>query len=243
MDPRYGRVVSKSHVSFALAPGVTPAAVADITHRLVRLESVLPSLLQRGLDDVNERFTLTGHGSPVGWVYVGTPSGVHTAYPGHGGYAADFDPRLRPWYKLSADEPAHRVQWGNPYIDASGLGRILPCSTSVLDEDGQLLGVAGMDIPFDYLIDALLEPTEQPIEEAFLLDGDGRIVVRSRGDQGEADGALAMEPFPDALVVAAARAGRFANVAHDGKRYWVFPLEALGWVYVVDADPDRLVGH
>ncbi len=242
-DPRYGRPVSREHVSFALAPGVTRESVDGITHRLVRLESVLPPLLERGLADVQERFDDVSVRSPVGWVYVGTPEGVHTAYPGHGGYAESFDPRQRPWYTLSMNEPAHRVQWGNPYVDASGLGRILPCSTSVLADDGSLLGVAGMDIPFDYLIEALLEPKGMPIHEAFLLDQEGRVVVRSRRDQGEAGGSLATEPFHDDEVVEAARAQRFTTVARGRDRYWVFPLDALGWSYVVDANPDDLIAH
>jgi len=242
-DDRYGRPVSRNHVSFALAPGVTPESVEVVTHRLVRLESVLPPLLERGLAGVRERFGEASVRSPVGWVYVGTPEGVHAAYPGHGGYASNFDPRTRPWYTLSEDEPAHRVRWGNPYVDASGLGRILPCSTSVLADDGRLLGVAGMDIPFDYLIEALLEPKDLPIHEAFLLDGEGRIVVRSRRDQGEAGGSLATSPFPHPEVVAAAKDGRYASVARGHDRYWVFPLDALGWSYVVDASPADLVSR
>jgi hypothetical protein len=215
--------------------------VEAVTHRLARLESVLPPLLERGLADVKERFEGTSHVSPVGWVYVGTPEGVHAAYPGHGGYASSFDPRERPWYTLSEAQPAHRVQWGNPYVDASGLGRILPCSTSVLADDGRLLGVAGMDIPFDYLIEALLEPQDVPIHEAFLLDGEGRIVVRSRRDQGEAGGSLATSPFPNPEVVSAAQDGRYASVARGRDRYWVFPLDALGWSYVVDASVDDMI--
>ena len=241
-DDRYGRPVSRAHVSFALAPGVTADAVRPVTHRLVRLESVLPPLLERGMADVQERFETSHIRSPVGWVYVGTPQGVHAAYPGHGGYSDTFDPRQRPWYTLSEGQPAHRVQWGNPYVDASGLGRILPCSTSVLSDEGELLGVAGMDIPFDYLIEALLEPHGLNIHEAFLLDAEGQIVVRSRRDQGEAGGSLSTTPFPDAGVVEAARHGRYASVARGRDRYWVFPLDALGWSYVVDASVDDLIG-
>ena len=243
MDERYGRPVSRAHMSFALAPGVGPEVADPITHRLVRLESVLPALLEQGMADVQERFNNVSARSPVGWVYIGTPEGVHAAYPGHGGYDPDFDPRTRPWYTLSKDEPPHRVQWGNPYVDASGLGRILPCSTAVHGDDGRLLGVAGMDIPFDYLIEALLEPKNLPIHEAFLLDGEGRIVVRSRRDQGEAGGSLATSPFHDEEVVAAAKAGHFVSIARGRHRYWVFPLDALGWSYVVEASPSELIAR
>ena len=243
-DARYGRPVSYDHVSFALAPGVSAGASRSVIQRLVRLESVLPPLLERSMADVQERFEGEVPHAPVGWVYVGTPEGVHAAYPGHGGYAADFDPRARPWYTLSAGQPPHRVQWGNPYVDASGLGRILPCSTSVVSDEGALLGVAGMDIPFDYLIETLLTPSDVPIQEAFLLDAEGHIVVRSRGEQQpDPSSALSTEVFPDAEVVSAVRERRNASVSRGEDQYWVFPLDVLGWSYVVNASVETLVAR
>jgi serine/threonine protein kinase len=239
VDPRYQRAVSKQHMSFKLAPGVDPEAVREQTQRLVRLDTMLPNIVERALADVSTRFDDAP--SPVGWIYVGTPEGVHGSYPGHGGYDPSFDPRARPWYQLSADKDPHVVHWGNPYRDASGLGLILPCSKPLVDPSGRFLGVAGMDITFTYLIEALLEPG-RPIQEAFLLDAEGRIVVRSRGPQAATGDALTLEPYPQEAVREAARAGRTEAVRRGGQVTWIFPLRALGWSYVVDADEDALIG-
>ena len=40
--------------------------------------------------------------------YVGLASGLHCAYPGHGGYPPDYDPRRRPWYQ-NAIGSSHRI--------------------------------------------------------------------------------------------------------------------------------------
>ena len=238
---RYGRPVSRSFTSFKLAPGVMASAVDEELHRLAQLDAVLPSLMERALDDVSTRFDDAP--SPIGWIYVGTPEGVHGSYPGHGGYDPSFDPRQRPWYKLSEGQDPHLIHWGNPYRDASGLGLILPCSKALVDEDDQFLGVAGMDITFGYLIRSLLVPSDRKIIEAFLLDDQGRIVVRSEGSQVEDAGALALEPYPDPVVRDDIVAGRGDTHRRDGVLTMVFPLHALGWWYVVQANEDELLGE
>jgi len=237
--PRYGRPVSLEHLSFKLAPGTFEVDVGHDLRRLANLDNVLPAIVARALDDVGERFDDAP--SPIGWIYVGTPAGVHASYPGHGGYDPSFDPRKRPWYELSAQTDPHLIHWGNPYRDASGLGLILPCSKALVDEDEQFLGVAGMDITFGYLIRSLLVPTDLSIDEAFLLDDQGRIVVRSEGPQTEDAGALALEQHPDPMVVADVLAGRSGTHRADGRLTMVFPLRALGWWYVVTADEAELL--
>ena len=42
-------------------------------------------------------------------------------------------------------------------------------------------------------------------------------------------------------VVVAAQGGHYASVARGRDRFWVFPLDALGWSYVVDASVDELI--
>lgn len=88
------------------------------------------------------------------------------------------------------------------------------------------------------------------VEEAFLLDGEGRIVVRSSegGERlagGQLHDALALAPFPYRPVVEAAltrRAG-FVQVQVDGRPrlFTVNPLETIGWSFVtrVAAEAER----
>ena len=140
---------------------------------------------------------------------------------------------------LSAQEPTTGVTpaWAAAHQNHADV-------VQLLDKRGALLGVAGMDIPFDYLIETLLTPSDVPIQEAFLLDAEGHIVVRSRGEQQpDPSSALSTEVFPDAEVVSAVRERRNASVSRGEDQYWVFPLDVLGWSYVVNASVETLVAR
>ncbi|NQT87342.1 hypothetical protein HQ560_11290, partial [bacterium] len=60
------------------------AAVADMA-RLSTMRSVYKQLH-------------TLNPSLLYWQYTSLESGLHSCYPGHGGYPPDYDPRKRPWY-------------------------------------------------------------------------------------------------------------------------------------------------
>jgi serine/threonine protein kinase len=223
-DLAFGMPVSHAHPVVHGAPGTPPETVRAAGARLALLESELAR--QSGPD-----------APPVGWTFVGTESGVHVSWPGHGGLAADFDPRQRPWYRQAreTDKPI----WGAPYVDAGGLGFVVPCSRALRGPSGELLGVAGLDVPLRHVIDDMLVPAALPIREAWLLDAEGRILVSSL--QGHA----ATEPaprFPDDRVVADARAQRTSTSRRaDGTWYLAYPLSAVGWSYVVAVDESVLL--
>jgi hypothetical protein len=219
---KHGMKVSLSSPSFKLAPGVEREAVGELMARMSRLTPFL-----------------SHPGVPITWLYVGTEQGVHLSFPGHGGFPDAFDSRRRPWYTMSADKPGDH--WGNPYLDVNGTGLTLPCSRSLFDSEGRFLGVAGIDLTFDYVIDHLLVPEGLPIESAYLLDESGRVVVDSnqRGSRGRGIGenqSLKLEPFELPVVVDAVLEGRSGYV-ESGRRLVIFyRLHALGWYYVVVGD-------
>jgi len=121
----------------------------------------------------------------VAWVHIGTESGLYSGFPGHGGYPPQWDARDRPWYDLARNKKI--PTWGSPYPDYFGLGAILPCAIGLYDVDGSFMGVAAVEITFDYIIDKLLVMNnlftttvqEDTRAEYFLVDNEGRIVVRS----------------------------------------------------------------
>jgi serine/threonine-protein kinase len=228
-SPRWGRVVSLSAPVVKLAPGVEPADVAPTVGKLLRLDRWLSEMPQR-------------HDGPLGWTFIGTEDGVHLSWPGHGGYSADFDPRQRPWYVNARDrfDPV----WGTPYVDINGMGLVVPCSVSLHGPDGALLGVAGMDMTLAYVIDELLVPEGVPVLEAWLVDGQGRVVVRT-GDRATPPAERPLHPVSEVRErVTSGRAGAFrVDMGREDARWWmVFPLQALGWAYVVEADEHALLG-
>ena len=68
-----------------IAPGVDPDAVADSIPRL----SSLTHIYKSGYDRQPNLFY---------WIYTSLENGLHSSFPGHGGYPEDYDGRKRPWY-------------------------------------------------------------------------------------------------------------------------------------------------
>ncbi len=122
-------MVSFSHPSFLIAPGVLKKKVGN---DVLRLSRILPALKR-----LSDRL-----GKTVFWTYVSTESGVHITYPGHGGHPDNYDPRKRPWYTAAGDE----VQWTFPIIDASSGLVIFTVSKRIRHSDGSSAGVVAMDI-------------------------------------------------------------------------------------------------
>ena len=84
------------------------------------------------------------------WHYAGFESGVSVAFPGHGGYPADYDPRQRPWYRRAME--GSTVRWLPTTIDASTGEPVLTAAAPLRDARGQLLGVTAIDLPLRQLL-------------------------------------------------------------------------------------------
>ena len=78
------------------------------------------------------------------WQYVSLKSGVHLAYPGHGGYPANYNPQDRPWYTLAKKRGT--MVWTRPYIDATTHQVIMSVSMPIHFTDGSFAGVAAIDV-------------------------------------------------------------------------------------------------
>ena len=262
-SPYYGQQISIEHPVFKLAPGVEQAEVAGDVQRVSFLVGSFEDLIRRsagmeeGVEQTEFRTRLAQQGLPVIRTFVTLKNGVHVSYPGHGGYPEDYDGRLRPKYTLSAG--GRGIRWGNPFQDRYGHGLALAASTSVYDLDGQFLGVTGLEMTFERIVDELLALPESPyVSEIYLLDEEGDIVLRALdgkispleetvlvSDRPLRDGSLEREPaalksLPYASVTAALssqRPGRISVVEEGREKVVVYvPVYSLGWWYVVVAD-------
>jgi sigma-B regulation protein RsbU (phosphoserine phosphatase) len=90
------------------------------------------------------------------WQYTSLKSGLHTSYPGHGGYDEDYDPRKRQWYQR-AKQAGHTI-WTEPFIDASTGNTILSICRPVTDWQGQFVGVTAIDILIENIFNELTLP-------------------------------------------------------------------------------------
>ncbi len=237
----YATSVSFEHPAAKLAPGVDVAAVLPDLELLwpIRRRFRAMMLESGGAAPNADAFELVGtQGVPLLWTYVALEEGVHVTYPGHGPYPVEYDPRKRPWYRLSAGKRG--LFWGNAYPDVNGRGLILPCTTSLFDEHGGFIGVAGVELTFETIIRDLLDNHELgPGEEAFLVDPQGRVVVQSSKPGGEvAEGLhgnreLRSQHFEVPEVVAAILAGQSGYVENADKLVIYRRLDRLGWYYLV----------
>ncbi len=251
----YQRPVSIDYPVVKTAPGVRKEDISSLMQRLAPLRHHFKTMLLDSrsslgpISEVEARRLLTIHGLPIRWAYIGLEAGVMYSYPGKGTYPDDYDPRVRPWYKLGAHKNA--VYWGNPYVDLQGQGLVLPCATSLYGKDNQFYGVLGMDVTFsDIIQDNLTRKGSVGVIESFLLDNQARIIVRSsqtnlRGGD-TSNPALDLAPFSVPMVADAVRRGesglREADVEGKSRLIVFYQMSSLHWYYVEQIDTAAYIG-
>lgn len=254
---RYGgRPISTEYPVFIMAPGVSAASpgLRDTMQRLapVRRNFQRMFLLSRRFHNpllttqspTTDLHQITGEQrGPLVWAYFALREGLLVMYPGQGSpdLPADYDPRQHPWYQDVAGKSGKF--WGRPYRDRLGQGVLLSCSMPLLDGAGQLLGVAGIDVSLDYVIEQFMSIPGQRVRESFLLDREGRIVVRSsdRHDDPNLIEARSIEKpvlYPYSDIVADLQAGKssYREIDQNGQKVWIVynDIKALEWTYVVE---------
>jgi hypothetical protein len=219
----------------------TLSRLAPLRHQFRRMFLLSSAEKSPYLPLADARRIIGTKGVPLSWAYIGLREGAVIVYPGHDvDIPEDYDPRQRPWYRMAAGK--NGKFWGNPHLDNFGQGLLLSCTMSLYDETGQFLGVAGVDLTFDYIIDDLLTIPDLPLVESFLLDQQGRIVIRS-SDRSQTAFLSSPRPlYPDPEIVAELQAGRFdyREIERDGRDIWIVydDLETVGWGYVAEFAPE-----
>jgi methyl-accepting chemotaxis protein len=127
----------------------------------------LPGLVDQPVFTSNFQFT-----------YVGQANGVFTQRP-DAKMPEGYDPRERPWYKQAVS--AGKTMLTPPYMAAVG-GLIVTIAMPV-KKDGQLLGVVGGDLSLDSLVKIINSVDSGGLGYAFLVSGDGQIIVSPDKDQ------------------------------------------------------------
>jgi sigma-B regulation protein RsbU (phosphoserine phosphatase) len=79
------------------------------------------------------------------WQYTALASGLHSSFPGHGGYPETYDPRQRAWYKLAMAGGGELI-WTPPLWDAATRRLLLTAALPVRGADGAFTGVTGIDV-------------------------------------------------------------------------------------------------
>ena len=257
-SPRYNKKISIDHPVVKFAPNVQRELLQQRSHQLVSLHKDFQNVLLRSYSEEaltwsyekKRRFILEGD-SPVVWAYVATEEGIHSAYPGKGQYNENYDPRQRPWYKETAERlENHAPKCGTPYYDGMGQGLVLPCTMALFDKDDskQIIGVAGMEFSFVYIIEQLLDLPGVEEVESFLVDEQGRIIVGSsdlkKNQKNYSSQSKELQQFKVPEVVSKIKQGVSGSSIRPFNIDGVFVLQkipSLGWYYVVFGDEKNLL--
>jgi sigma-B regulation protein RsbU (phosphoserine phosphatase) len=154
--PTPATACTTEHPVFLHAPGVDPNTLAD---GIARLASLLPV----------DQLVFSTDALALQWTYTALASGVHCAFPGHGGYPADYDPRTRPWYRLALEWDG--LAWTTPMVDASTGDVVLTVAMPVRNPAGEIAGVTAMDVRLRHLVHRVKIPA------AWASDAQSMVIV------------------------------------------------------------------
>ena len=145
-----------------------------LSGRILLVESAAQSIANDSSDervvDLLEQRALT---STFNFTYLGGQDGRFTMRP-EDQMPADYDPRTRPWYKDAI--AAGGTTLTEPYVDAATNELIITAATPAT-AGGQTLGVVGGDLSLQVLVDIINALDFDNMGYAFLVSGDGKILV------------------------------------------------------------------
>jgi eukaryotic-like serine/threonine-protein kinase len=258
---RYGYEVNLLHPVFQVSEKGDTAVAERQLGQLAGLGGNLRTVLLRSESEQAARFTparyqrrIAEQGTPLTWAFVGLESGAFVLYPGRGRIGA-FDTRDQPWYvesrKAAQREPGPR--WNMPFPDYHGQGFVLTVSQPIFDVNDALLGVAGVSLTFDYIIDTLLKVPDglRGVSEVVILNKDGERIIstddKGKKPEGGRSRPKLMSTFDDAEVVRAIKAYERSGVVstrRNGQAQFVIfnRMENLGWYLVFVGDESAMLG-
>jgi len=148
---------------------------------------------------------------------------------------ADFDPRMRDWYKSAQRSNAPVLT--EPYVDV-GTGKLVVSIVQNVFEEGLHIGAVGGDLSLQMITDTLNELDFGGMGYAFLVSADGKILVHP-------DTTLAMKSLAEAYPKDTPFiSSDFSEVNVDGKTHIVTftpikGLSSVNWYIGLSVDKDK----
>lgn len=168
------------------------------------------------------------------YIYEGTEYGGHIQYP-EGNMEGTFDPRKRPWYQLSSENPDKPVL-GSPYYYEAGHIVVIAASQAVKNSSGKIIGVVGMDMSLDSITSMLDNASKDFYGYYMLVDADGTII--SDPSNKENNFKNISEVYDPQFAAAATSNADFEKIKINGKNYLIKSIssESTGWNYISVVD-------
>ncbi|PVZ10290.1 methyl-accepting chemotaxis sensory transducer with Cache sensor [Pseudomonas sp. URIL14HWK12:I9] len=158
--------------------------------RIALLQSMAQQLAAQGTEQEQLRSIIGLPAYPANFQlsYFGSAQGLMFSIP-TGNRPADYDPRVRGWYKAASAAGAATVT--EPYIAASS-GKMVVTVAAPVQRDGQLSGVAGADIDLSQISNIINSLNFDGHGQAFIVSASGKILIHP-------DPKLVLKPLAEAF--------------------------------------------
>ncbi|MCV4261899.1 methyl-accepting chemotaxis protein [Pseudomonas capsici] len=150
-----------------------------LSGRILVLENLAQDVAFQGIGtDLSGLVSQSSLVSTFQFTYVGDSKGTFTQRP-NVEMPAGYDPRQRPWYKSTVE--AGKSILSAPYM--ASVGGLVVTIASPIKSGAQISGVAGGDLSLDTLVKIINSVDFGGIGYAFLVSGDGQVIVSPDKDQ------------------------------------------------------------
>lgn len=186
-----------------------------------------------GKDSLSRTLALPVYGKNFALTYFGGQDGSMQSVP-VGNRAADYDPRVRGWYKSASS--AGQVVVTEPYVSAS-MGKLVVTIATPVQQAGKAIGVAGADTALDTISAIINSLNFNGHGHAFIVNGEGRILIHPKSE-------LALKTLAEAFPQGAPVIGKGLKEAEfDGRQQFISfthidGLPSADWYVALVLDQD-----
>jgi len=183
-----------------------------------------------------ERFTKTYE--EIQYAYYGTPDGAYYIAPLTNDDYRNYDPTTRPWYQAAIKQP-DQVVWTDPYLDAFTRKPIVTVAKAIV-HNGKVIGVAGLDISIEKLINLVGQIKIGQTGYVYLTDKNG--VMLAHPKDKTLIGQNVKEKFPFLSSVYERETGTFEYTHNGVEKVGHFVTNPLtGWKLIAVVDKKDLL--
>jgi len=164
-----------------------------------------------GKASLDRSLALPVYASNFQLTYFGGQDGSMQSVP-VGNRAADYDPRVRGWYKAASAGTGTIVT--EPYISASA-GKLVITLATPVQQAGRLLGVSGADTDLQTISNLINTLDFEGHGHAFIVNGEGKILIHPKAE-------LALKTLADVYPLDTPRIGNdLKEVELDGRKQFI----------------------
>lgn len=167
----------EKNVDYLASHSATLNAKTDVmTHMQssnpVKLDHQNGSLVEQTVFNLFDHFATTHPG--LAYIYMGNEQGGYVQWPASE-VPANYDPRVRPWYKTAKAANGETLRTHAYYWAADDM--VIVSTVKAIKENGNLIGVQGMDVSLQGLTDIIANIKLGETGYLMLIEDSGNVLV------------------------------------------------------------------